>query len=44
MVQFKSIDADTAKKWLDADEALLVDVREPEEYAVCHIPGATLIP
>ena len=44
MVQFKSIDANTAKKWLDADEALLVDVREPEEFAVCHIPGAILIP
>lgn len=44
MSHFKSIDANTAKEWLDADKALLVDVREPEEYAACHIPDATLIP
>src|SRR6195256_5427346 len=26
------------------DEFVLVDVREPEEYAICRIPGAKLIP
>ncbi|HEX8185934.1 MAG TPA: ubiquitin-like small modifier protein 1, partial [Blastocatellia bacterium] len=26
------------------DEFVLVDVREPEEYAICRIPGARLIP
>ncbi len=25
-------------------ELRLVDVRDPEEYAVCHLPGAQLIP
>lgn len=41
---FKSIDAKKAKEWLDKDEAVIVDVREPAEYASMHIPGATLIP
>ncbi len=26
------------------DQILLLDVREPEEHAICHIDGATLIP
>src|SRR5262245_11416732 len=26
------------------DQFVLVDVREPEEYAICRIPGSTLIP
>jgi sulfur-carrier protein adenylyltransferase/sulfurtransferase len=26
------------------DNFVLVDVREPEEYAICRIPGSTLIP
>lgn len=33
------------KRLLNAGEALrLVDVREPEEYAICRIEGARLIP
>lgn len=33
------------KQRLDQGEKLLlVDVREPHEHAICHIPGATLIP
>jgi adenylyltransferase/sulfurtransferase len=27
-----------------ADEFVLVDVREPEEFAICRIPGSRLIP
>lgn len=27
-----------------AEGAVLVDVREPQEYAEAHVPGATLIP
>lgn len=38
------IDAPTAKQWLDKQEAILIDVREPAEYAAQHITGATLIP
>lgn len=40
----KRIDAVTLKSWLDKDEAVLVDVREPAEYASAHIAGATLLP
>jgi adenylyltransferase/sulfurtransferase len=33
------------KEWLDADEKIqLIDVREPNEYEIVNIPGATLIP
>ncbi len=38
------IDPATAKRWLDAGEAELVDVREPDEHAREHIPGARLVP
>jgi rhodanese-related sulfurtransferase len=40
----KPINALTLKKWLDSDEALLLDVREPAEYKAGHIPGAQLAP
>lgn len=33
----------TIMQWLDADECVIVDVREPGEYAAGHIPGATLV-
>lgn len=33
------------KARLDAGEpVVLVDCREPEEYAICHLAGSTLIP
>lgn len=40
----KSVDAKTAKEWLSKNEAIIVDVREPGEYAAIHIAGAKLIP
>lgn len=40
----KSVDAVTAKHWLDQNEAVIIDVREPEEYESIHIEGAKLIP
>ena len=43
----KTIDADAARKWLEAraeGSYTLLDVREPEEYEQGHIPGAVLIP
>jgi len=40
----KTVNALTAKHWLDAGNAVLVDVREPAEYAAASIAGATLIP
>ncbi|MGI9524467.1 MAG: rhodanese-like domain-containing protein [Hyphomicrobiaceae bacterium] len=33
-----------AKKWLDQDKAILIDVREPDEYVREHIPQAHLVP
>lgn len=43
-MEIKNIDAATAKKWLDNKEAILIDVREPAEYASQNISEATLIP
>jgi len=39
-----SISAETLRGWLAADEAVLIDVREPEEFADEYIPGAILVP
>lgn len=44
MPTIKSVDANTAQEWLSKNEAMIVDVREPEEYAAMHIAGAKLIP
>ncbi len=38
------INAHTAKQWLDAQEAILIDVREPAEHDAQKIPGAALQP
>ena len=35
----EKIDAGTAIRLLDAGKAVAVDVREPDEFAVGHIPG-----
>lgn len=40
----KSIDVKTLKTWLDNNEAVLVDVREPAEHSAENITGATLLP
>lgn len=40
----KSIDPKTAQQWLAKNEAVIIDVREPVEYAAMHIAGAKLIP
>lgn len=39
-----SISAELVRQWLAAGEALLVDVRDAEEYEDEHIPGAILLP
>ena len=38
-----ALDADDARRFI-AEGAQLIDVREPWEWAMSHIPGATLIP
>ena len=40
----QKINAAEAVRLLDAGRAVAVDVREPDEYAVGHIPGAKLLP
>jgi rhodanese-related sulfurtransferase len=40
----KSVDAITAREWLDNNEAVIIDVREPAEYQSVHIDGARLLP
>lgn len=40
----KTIDAKTLKNWLDNNEAVLIDVREPAEHYAENIKGATLLP
>src|SRR5262245_45275023 len=39
-----TISATELKDMLDKDDIFLVDVREPNEYEIVSIPGATLIP
>lgn len=39
-----AIDARTLKTWIEAGEAVVVDVREPGEFASGHIPGAQALP
>lgn len=43
-MKLESIDPARAIRLLDAGQALAVDVREPDEYAAGHIPGAILLP
>jgi rhodanese-related sulfurtransferase len=38
------IEPETLRAWIETGEAVVVDVREPHEYAQAHIEGSTLIP
>ena len=40
----KNIDAKTLKNWLDNDQAILIDVRQPAEHRSQKINKSTLIP
>lgn len=40
----KNIDSKTLKKWLENNEAILIDVREPAENSAERIDGSKLIP
>lgn len=44
MTTTKSIDPTIAHEWIENNEAIVIDVREPHEYQESHIPGAYLIP
>ncbi len=41
---FEELDAKQAKEFIDANEALILDVRTPNEYYDGHLPQAKLIP
>ena len=41
---FRSISPEKAKQMMAAPGAVVVDVREPGEYAEGHVPGAVLLP
>ena len=42
--EVKHVPTEEAPAWLDRTGAAVIDVREPEEYAAGHIPGAISIP
>lgn len=44
MTKTLEIDPQEAQRRLNSDGAILIDVREPEEYATARIDGARLIP
>lgn len=39
-----TVSVEDAAAWLEADEAVLIDVREPDEFAAARIDGAILAP
>jgi rhodanese-related sulfurtransferase len=41
---FYRIDVNEAKDMLGNGDAVIIDVRNPNEYTAGHVPGATLIP
>lgn len=43
-VNIPEIDVDALAELLEAGSVRLIDVREPDEYAAGHVPGAVLIP
>lgn len=44
MESYKNITAQEAKIMMEEQKVMVVDVREPDEYAEGHVPGAILIP
>ena len=44
MNQIKTVDCTTLQQWLDHGEAIIIDVREDEEYRTAHIQDAILMP
>ncbi len=44
MNKVRPVDPKTLKQWLDDGEAILIDVREVEEYNEASIPGSILVP
>lgn len=43
-MSYEDIDPSELKRRVDEEDAPVVDVREPWEYRMGHVPGAVLIP
>lgn len=43
-MKYKNITAAEAQQWINDKQAIVIDVREPAEFANKHIAGATLLP
>lgn len=43
-MKFENVNAGQVQRWLIEQDAILIDVREPAEYANKHIQGASLLP
>lgn len=44
MATVRMASPEEVKQWVAEGTAVIVDVREPGEFAQAHIPGATLVP
>ena len=44
MASYRQISQEEAKEMMDAQEVVILDVREQDEYDSGHIPGAALLP
>ena len=42
--RIEMVDPQTARNWIERGEAIVIDVREPHEFALERIQGATLVP
>jgi rhodanese-related sulfurtransferase len=42
--KIEQISPETLKDWMDKDQVILIDVRQPEEYAAGYIEGSHLSP
>ncbi len=40
----KNVDITTLRKWIDLNEVVIIDVREPSEHEEMSIPDAILMP
>ncbi|MBL4720881.1 MAG: rhodanese-like domain-containing protein [Alphaproteobacteria bacterium] len=43
-MEIEFVSPETVRDWIEAGEAVVVDVREEHEYAAAHIEGSTLVP
>lgn len=42
--KIEMVDPQTARRWIERGDVVLIDVREPHEFAMERIDGATLLP